>query len=297
MSPVARRRDLPLDQELELRLAQARGQLSANDERVAAFLREHLHELAFHTAESLAQGAGVSAAAVVRFSRRLGFSSFTELRERARTDLQNSQAQDTPIAERAPSTLARKTQRDIASLELLPRLLDETLTAAATVVADARVTWFLANRETYGLAVYAYRLLHHARARVSLVDPSFPDPLRDLNTEDVVIACTFRPYARETLELVAHARTTAARIVLVTDGLAHDFIEPTDVVLAVPVDSPTLFLSFTPAVCVLEALAALVATLDADQTYHTLDATAKFSDAQRLTLERNARHPPPPDLT
>ena len=126
---------------------------------------------------------------------------------------------------------------------------------------------------------------------------AFPDPLRDLNTEDVVIACTFRPYARETLELVAHARTTAARIVLVTDGLAHDFIEPTDVVLAVPVDSPTLFLSFTPAVCVLETLAALVATLDADQTYHTLDATAKFSDAQRLTLERNARHPPPPDLT
>jgi DNA-binding MurR/RpiR family transcriptional regulator len=292
MATEPERVDAPLDQDLEIRLAEARGQLSGNDERIARFLRDHLDELAFHTAESLAQGAGVSAAAVVRFSRRLGYSSFRELRERARAQLQAIQVQVPSAAQTAPSTLARKAQRDIASLELLPRLLDESLTAGARVVADAHATWFLANRETYGLAVYAYRLLHHAVARVNLVDPSFPDPLRDLGKADAVIACTFRPYARETLELVAHARSAGARILLVTDGLAHDFIEPSDIVLAVPVDSPTLFLSFTPAVCVLETLAAMVATLDADRTYHTLAATAKFTDAQRLTLERAGESAP-----
>jgi DNA-binding MurR/RpiR family transcriptional regulator len=284
------RRGTPLDQDLEIRLAEARGNLSGNDERVAAFLRDHLGELAFHTAESLAQGAGVSAAAVVRFSRRLGYSSFRDLRERARNQLQST-AESLPPVENQPSTLARKAQRDIASLELLPRLLDEPLTSAARLVADARATWFMANRETYGLAVYAYRLLHHALARVNLVDPSFPDPLRDVTDGDALLACTFRPYARETLELVGHARSTGAQIILVTDGLAHDFIQASDVVLAVPVDSPSLFLSFTPAVCVLETLAAMVATLDADQTYHTLEATARFSDAQRLTLERADRPP------
>ena len=288
MATEPERADAPLDQDLEIRLAEARGQLSGNDERIARFLRDHLDELAFHTAESLAQGAGVSAAAAVRFARRLGYSSFRELRERARAQLQAVQVQAPGAAQTAPSTLARKAQRDIASLELLPRLLDESLTAAARVVADAHATWFLANRETYGLAVYAYRLLHHAVARVNLVDPSFPDPLRDLGNGDAVIACTFRPYARETLELVAHARSAGARILLLTDGLAHDFIQPSDIVLAVPVDSPTLFLSFTPAVCVLETLAAMVAMLDADRTYDTLNATAKFTDAQRLTLDRAA---------
>jgi DNA-binding MurR/RpiR family transcriptional regulator len=282
----------PLDQDLEIRLAEARGNLSGNDERIAAFLREHLDELAFHTAESLAQGAGVSAAAVVRFSRRLGYSSFRELRERARNQLQSTHAEATSPLETMPTTLARKAQRDIASLELLPRLLEESLTAAARIIADAPATWFLANRETYGLAVYAYRLLHHALARVNLVDPSFPDPLRDLTQEDAVVACTFRPYARETLELVAHARSASAQIILVTDGLAHDFIEPSDIVLAVPVESPTLLLSFTPAVCVLETLAAMVATLDADRTYATLEATARFSDAQRLTLDRAGKSAP-----
>lgn len=277
---------LALDQELDFRVAEARGRLTANDVRVLTFLREHTYELAFHTTESLAQGAGVSAAAVVRFSRRLGFDSFRELRERARFELQSGSAQGRPVAEAAASTLARKTQRDVASLELLPRLLEEPLAAAAAAVAGAPATWFLANRETYGLATYAQRLLHHARPGVHLVDPSFPDPLRDLSREDVVVACTFRPYARQTLELVAHARSSGAQIVLVTDGLAHDFIDSGDVVLAVPVDSPTLFLSFTPAVCVLEALAAQVAMLDADHTHETLNATARFVDDQRLMLER-----------
>src|SRR3954447_12158603 len=108
---------LALSRELDVRVAGARGGLSGNDERILAFLHEHLGELAFHTAESLAQGAGVSAAAVVRFSRRLGYASFRELRERARDELQGG-APAVPSA--GASTLGRKIDRDIASLQVLP---------------------------------------------------------------------------------------------------------------------------------------------------------------------------------
>src|ERR1700752_2866005 len=82
--------DTTLAQEIELRIAKARGSLSGNDELIARFVRLHLDELAFQTAESLAQGAGVSAAAVVRFARRLGFASFRELRDRARSELRGA---------------------------------------------------------------------------------------------------------------------------------------------------------------------------------------------------------------
>jgi DNA-binding MurR/RpiR family transcriptional regulator len=47
--------DVSLAHELELRLAGARGGLSGNDELIAHFLRDHLDELAFQTAESLAR--------------------------------------------------------------------------------------------------------------------------------------------------------------------------------------------------------------------------------------------------
>jgi len=289
----APRPELTLEQQLDMRVSDARGRLSRNDERILAFLREHLAELAFHTAESLAQGAGVSAAAVVRFSRRLGFASFRELRERARAELQSGRAPGPVSAGAAPSTLERKVQRDIASLELLARMLEEPLAKASAVIAGADTTWFLANRETYGVAVYAQRLLHHVRGDVRLVDPSFPDPLRSIGSGDAVVACTFRPYARQTLALIDHVRAAGAHLILLTDGRGHGFIGSADVVLAVPVESPTMLLSFTPAVCVLEALVAQVAMLDADRTHDTLDATASFAAAQNLVVERGLVNRPP----
>lgn len=278
---------LPLSQELDVRIADTRGRLSRNDERILAFLRDHLDELAFHTVDSLAQGTGVSPAAVVRFAHRVGFASFRELRDRARDELQSGQGADSAAArEGGDSMLARKVRRDIESLELLPRMLEAPLAMAAEAIASVSTTWFLANRETYGIAVYAQRLMHHVRADVRLVDPSFADPLRGMGPADALVACSFRPYARQTLELVAHARKAAARIIIVTDGRGHDFLEDADVVLAVPVESPTLLLSFTPAVCLIEALVAQVARLDADHTHDTLDATARFVNGQDLLVER-----------
>src|SRR3954465_15475204 len=116
----APRPELTLEQQLDVRVSDARGRLARNAERILGFLRDHLEELAFHTAESLAQGAGVSAAAVVRFSRRLGVASFRELRDRARDELQAGRADEqSPSA----SVLGRKVERDIASLGVLPPLL------------------------------------------------------------------------------------------------------------------------------------------------------------------------------
>jgi DNA-binding MurR/RpiR family transcriptional regulator len=269
--------------DFELRLASTR--LSKNDEQVLAFLRDHLDELAFHTSESIAQGAGVSRAAVVRFSRRLGYTGFAALRAQHREQLQkpaetrrgDADAQDL-------SLLSRKVGRDLENLRLLPAMLGAHLERAAEQIAGAERTWLLANRETHGLIVYLYRLLHHVRTNVHLVDPAFPDSLRDIGPRDVLFACTFRPYARQTLALIDHARSRRAGVIVLTDGYGHPFLESSDTVLAVSVESPTVFLSFVSALGALEALAAYVARIDPDETYETLDATDRFVESQRLLL-------------
>jgi DNA-binding MurR/RpiR family transcriptional regulator len=271
--------------EFELRLANAR--LSKNDEQILAFLRDHIDELAFHTSESIAQGAGVSRAAVVRFARRLGYSGFAALRAQHREQLQNiaeeTRHSDADAQDR--SLLSRKVRRDLENLQLLPTMLGAHLEHAARQVAAAEHVWLLANRETHGLIVYLYRLLHHVRSNVDLVDPAFPDPLRDIGPRDVLLACTFRPYARQTIALTRHARSSGAAVIVLTDGHGHTFLEPSDTVLAVSVESPTVFLSFVSAVGALEALAAYVARIDPDETYETLEATDRFVDSQRLMLE------------
>jgi DNA-binding MurR/RpiR family transcriptional regulator len=271
--------------EFELRLARTR--LSKNDEQILAFLRDHVDEFAFLTSESIAQGAGVSRAAVVRFSRRLGYSGFAELRAHHREQLQHLAVQtregDADAEDR--TLLSRKVRRDLDNLELLPTMLGAHLERAATQIAAAEHIWLLANRETHGLLVYLYRLLHHVRSNVHLVDPAFPDPLRDIGPRDALLACTFRPYARQTLTLTRHARTRGAAVIVLTDGHGHSFLERSDTVLTVSVESPTVFLSFVSAVSALEALAAYVARVDPDETYETLEGTDRFVEDQRLMLE------------
>ena len=272
-----------LSREFETRLANVR--LSQNDERVLGFVRDHLDELAFHTSESIAQGAGVSRAAVVRFARRLGYSGFAALRSRHRQLLRGTASSDTQSGEEELSMLDRKIRRDAENLAVLPAMLGSRLDEAAQKAANARSLWLLANRETYGLIVYFHRLLHHVRSNLQLVDPSFPDPLRDISAGDTLLACTFRPYARQTLALADHAREAGAAVVAVTDGYGQRFLAESDTVLALPVESPTMFLSFVAATSVLEALAAYVARLDVDATYETLESTGRFIHGQRMMVE------------
>jgi DNA-binding MurR/RpiR family transcriptional regulator len=271
--------------ELELRLANAR--LSNNDEQILAFVRSHLDELAFHTSESIAQGAGVSRAAVVRFSRRLGYTGFSALRAQHREQLQNltEKTRQRDADAQDQSLLSRKVRRDIENIQLLPTMLGSRLEHAANQTAAAEHLWLLANRETHGLIVYLYRLLHHVRSNVHLVDPAFPDPLRDITPRDALLACTFRPYARQTIALTKHARSRGAAVIVFTDGYGHKFLDAADTVLAVSVESPTVFLSFVSAISAIEALAAYVARIDADETYKTLEATDRFVESQRLMLE------------
>jgi DNA-binding MurR/RpiR family transcriptional regulator len=283
--PADDRSGRSLPREFELRLASTR--LSKNDEQILAFLRDHVDEFAFHTSESIAQGAGVSRAAVVRFSRRLGYGGFAELRAHHREQLQQladeTRQHDADTEDR--SLLSRKVRRDLENLELLPTMLGAHLEQAAAQIATAERVWLLANRETHGLIVYLYRLLHHVRSNVHLVDPAFPDPLRDIGPRDALLACTFRPYARQTIALTKHARGRGAAVIVLTDGHGHTFLESSDTVLTVSVESPTVFLSFVSAVGALEALAAYVARIDPDETYETLEGTDRFVEGQRLMLE------------
>lgn len=274
-----------LEQELKLRVANVGGRLSPNDEQVLRFLDEHLEELAFHTSESIAQGSGVSRAAVVRFARRLGYGGFAELRGRGRRALRSRDNARDQSSRPRRSMLERKAERDAENVALLPEMLEQTLPDAARTIARAERLWVLASRETHGLAVYVHHLIHHVRSDVHLVDLGFPDALRDATSGDAVLACTFRPYARQTIDLLAHARRSGVRVVVVTDGHGHPFVREDDIVLAVPVGSPTMFLSFAAAVSALEALAAHVAHVDADRTHRTLSATDRFVAAHRLMAQ------------
>ncbi len=275
----------PFGDDFEKRVSEARELLSKNDRRIVDHVRDNPGELAFHTSESLAQSAGVSQAAAVRFARRLGYTGFAELRNLALEDLQNgvvSPADRFRADGRKPS--GHRFARDVENLLATASFVENELPKAAAAISEAATVYAVGDRESYGLASFLHRRLHTILANVRLIEPSFADDITCVRGGDVVVACLFRRYSRLTVALLEKAREAGARTVLVTDGENHDFASAQDHVLVAATESPRFQWSMVAPLAVIESLVAEVAAVDPRATCQRLEATDRFKREHDIFL-------------
>src|ERR1700722_7825208 len=196
------------EEELVSRVADARSQLSANDDRILEHLQGRLDAIAFHTSDSLAQEVSVSRAAVVRFARKLGYSGFAEFRDGARRALK--EMQESPLSRVSsddPATLLeRKMTQDSRNIAVTLGLVREAMEPAARAIVAARRVGILGARNSLGMAVHVHRQLAGLRGEVRLIDPGYPDEAARIGAGDVVIAVLFRRYSRLSIEILTQAR-------------------------------------------------------------------------------------------
>jgi DNA-binding MurR/RpiR family transcriptional regulator len=277
------------DGEFAGRAANARGRLTATDERILAHFRESqdgVDGLAFHTAESLGESVGVSRAAIVRFARKLGYSGFAEFRAAVRQALLSSQ--ESPLSRFSntePDSLAeRKAIQDTKNVLATAALARDTLGPAAAAVAGSRRVCIIGARLSYGLAVQLHRLLNEIRDGVTLVDPGFPDAIVGLAPRDLVIAFHFRRYSRLTADLLRTVGAARAQVVLITDGRGHASADHAHHVLVASVDGPALYDSMVAPMWLLESLAAEVAAVSPAASRARLEVVEHFTKDHRLLL-------------
>jgi len=274
------------------RVADASEKLSANDERIVAYIRGHPGEIPFMTAEALSQAVGVSRAAIVRLAYRLGYDGFTHLREIARSEFQEGeQFQSNSIISRFLATDSdalsdANVRQDIQNLILTYRLVNEVLPAAAATISKAANVHIIGSREDFALAFLLHRSLHYIRPGVHLTNEAFPDDIYQLTMDDAAVALIFRRYPKLSVSLLEEARSRGASTVLITNVPARDFASHADHVLPTATDSPMLYRSMVAAVAVLQSLVAEIANLDPERTKNSLEAYERFVQDQDLLLER-----------
>jgi DNA-binding MurR/RpiR family transcriptional regulator len=226
----------------------------------------------------------------VRFATRIGYESFSAMRERARDDLRASV--NSPLsrfaaedAEVPRSVLQHLLKQGAHNLEMTETLAGEALVPAALALHSARIIYIVGNRKSYALAVYLHRILSGPRPGVRLVDPAFSDEVAMLGSRDAVVACLFQRYSRSTVAILETAKAMGVRTVVLTDGRGHAFVEGVDHVLVSATDSPTLYRSMIAPIALLEALAAQVAALDPELTRSSLEKAERFNRDQGFLTE------------
>ena len=176
-----------------------------------------------------AEGAGVSAATIVRFVAQLGFRSYPdfqralreELEERSRSPLQRPALHTEPASAQSflGAFMEQAAQRNRETTDLIPAWEFE---AACKAVAEGKGTCYLAGgRFTDFLAGYLEAHLRLIRPGVRRLDgrpATRADQLIDVRPGDLAILFDVRRYDPSLLETATTLAQRRAHIVLVTDA-------------------------------------------------------------------------------
>lgn len=279
-----KQRPSPAPAVLEGRIRACYGALPGSEAAVADVLLNHPGRLATHSATELAAEARASKAAVTRLIQRLGYASYANARNEARS----AQQWGSPVylEASAPSGQgqhAAYAQHAAADQQLLARTLgalsDAELDGAVQALASARRVVVIGFRNSAWLAMYARAQIGLLRAGVELAPlptETLAEGLVGLGPDDVLLAMGFRRRVPAFGAALRAARAATARIVLVTDPSGSADLAFADWTLVCHCRGAAMFDSYVGAVSVLNFLAAQLAQALGDAGLHRLQGVEQL---------------------
>lgn len=276
-----------LTQQIEARF----GTLSPKLRQAARYLLRRPDDVALKSMRQLAADAGVQPATMVRLARALGFGAFEELRRPFADRLR--QRAGTAYAERARALQARRGEagdggpvaalvresfeRDVENLRTTYEGIDPALfDACAERLAAARKVHVTGLRSAFAVGYffdYACRMFGVGTELLDGRGGTLTDGLRGIGAHDAVLACSFEPYTRETVEVVRFAQARGAGIVAITDSPLSPIAREAAHALVVGCESPSFFRSLVGAVSVVQLLVALLIARGGEGALSTLAET------------------------
>lgn len=271
--------------ELRERIKALYPELSPAMKRVAKISLDDPLEITLQPLRTVADRSGTGTTTLIRFARLLGYDTYGAFRDCFRSELRRGASN---YSERGRALLGRSGAGSVvgeirataevglgASFETNSPALIEAFAAS---VMGARHVYIVGQRSAYAPAFYLQYLLAMLRPGIRFVENRFGmllEEIRDAGPEDVAIAISFEPYAQGTIDTARLLKETGAAVLAISDSSASPLAGIADEILEVATASPSFYISFTPLICVIEAVAAVAALRAGD---HALAALKKGDD-------------------
>ena len=226
----------------------------------------------FMTSTDIALSAGVSEATVIRFSRKLGFSGFTDFQKYLRDNFQKEYSQISQNITVPYERLLKSLEKEDADYveefaissqnNIYNTISNNKQTAydkAINIIHSSKTKYVMGSRANIGLASYTYFLLNCMLPDVQFVSTpaaSQIDNLLNISENDVLLVFSFPRYSKLDEVTAKMARDSGASIIAITDRPSAPVAAMASVVFTVDVSSPIFFNSFVGAQLVLETLCA-----------------------------------------
>jgi DNA-binding MurR/RpiR family transcriptional regulator len=271
--------------------------LSQNQKKLADFLIENYDHIPFYSVQNIAEATSMSVASVVRLSQRLGFKGFLEMRSEVSKELQEQIKNNTVFSliddeTLRDDTLTEVANHDIKNISDTLNLIDRnSFNKAVKLILDSDrvftiglgISYLLSEILAYQLkqvAVDAYNFTHN--------HTTFMEQVPFLNKKDLIIAFSFPPYSKETIDTAAYADKKNVKVVSITNKIAAPISFSSDVSLIVRSKNFLFTNSFAAVSVLINAITTECARLSKNRTKKFLNELNNIVDQQNLVIQESS---------
>ena len=268
--------------------------LTASERKLAAAVLSDYPYAGLVSFQDLAAHAEVSAPSISRFVYKIGLTGYQEFQRALIAELKEGQ--------RSPAEIHIKDRhveggylgdfiaRASAQMAVSSAAITEAQFAriCALLMDPKREVYVLGGRVSDSIAFHLSFHLRQMRKGVYHLPANietWPEYILRMKQDDVLFAVDFRRYQPSLQRLCEAAQARKARVVLMTDKWLSPIARNAAEVLPVPIESGTLWDTYTPALAVIEAIATKIAEDNFDQTRTRIKAwdAVRFTDEDRST--------------
>ncbi len=258
--------------ELREAIVERHDDLSPRLRQVAAYVLDHPNDMGLETLAVIAERCGVQASTIVRFAKAFGYEGASQMQRLFRDEL-ISATPSPSYAERVrqfsersgdrhsltPHELLREfSDSNIIALEHLKESIDaKELERAVDLVVRARNVYLVGLRRSFPVAAYLAYALRHIDKPAHLIDGlagMLIEQSSMLSKDDLLFAISFRPYAKETAEIVDRAREAGAGVISISDSQLSPVSREADISFDIKDAEVRQFRSLTASLCLAQTL-------------------------------------------
>jgi DNA-binding MurR/RpiR family transcriptional regulator len=267
--------------------------LPPNQRKLADFFIENFDQIPFHSVYNISEATSMSVASVVRFSQRIGFKGFLEMRNEISGELQEQIKNNVifPLIDDKTlrdDTLTAVANHDIKNISDTLNLIDRNnfdkavkliLNSERVFTTGLGISYLLSEILAYQLkqvAVDAYNFTHN--------HTSFIEQIPFLKKKDLIIAFSFPPYSKETIEAAKYAKSKNVKVISITNKIAAPISFSSDVSLIVRSKNFLFTNSFAAVSVLINSITTECARLSKNRTKKFLNELNNIVDQQNLVI-------------
>jgi DNA-binding MurR/RpiR family transcriptional regulator len=235
--------------------------------------------------ESTAERAGVSMGSVMRFAKRLGYRGYSDFRDalrdacNARSGASEPELADLEVPTDLFGTLAEVVQRDSQHLHRMIQVVDHAkLQRAAEILLQTRHRIILGRGVSHVMGLILAFYLTQAGVPCSAALPSdFSNQAANLDAQDLLVAISFHPYSRETVDAAIFAKQNGVTVLGISDRPDSPLADYSDILIPVPSENLLFSFSLTSFAALAHAFAIVLASQDQSGVLKRLKAADKVA--------------------